>query len=89
MKLDGFVGPGHVSMVIGLEPYDFIAEDYGKPVVIAGFEPLDLLQSVLMVLEQIRDKRAEVENQYSRIVPDKETQLRWLHVRMSRKTGTV
>ena len=70
MKLDGFVGPGHVSMVIGLEPYDFIAKDYGKPVVIAGFEPLDLLQSVLMVLKQIRDKRAEVENQYSRIVPD-------------------
>ena len=70
MILDGFVGPGHVSMVIGIEPYQFIARDYGKPIVVAGFEPLDLLQSVLMVLEQIRDGRAEVENQYSRIVPD-------------------
>ncbi len=70
MKLDGFVGPGHVSMVIGIEPYQFIARDYGKPIVVAGFEPLDLLQSVLMVLEQIRDGRAIVENQYSRVVPD-------------------
>ena len=69
MVLDGFVGPGHVSMVIGTEPYDFIAEDYGKPLVVAGFEPLDLLQSVLMVLEQIRDGRAEIENQYARVVP--------------------
>lgn len=70
MLLDGFVGPGHVSMVIGIHPYDFIARDYGKPIVVAGFEPLDLLQSVLMVLEQIRDGRAEVENQYSRVVPE-------------------
>ncbi|WP_298495137.1 hydrogenase formation protein HypD [uncultured Maritimibacter sp.] len=70
MVLDGFVGPGHVSMVIGIHPYDFIARDYGKPIVVAGFEPLDLLQSVLMVLIQIRDGRAEVENQYSRIVPE-------------------
>ena len=69
MVLDGFVGPGHVSMVIGTTPYEFIARDYGKPIVVAGFEPLDLLQSVLMVLEQIRDGRAEVENQYSRVVP--------------------
>jgi hydrogenase expression/formation protein HypD len=69
MCLDGFVGPGHVSMVIGLRPYDFIAQDYGKPIVVAGFEPLDLLQSVLMVLRQIRDGRAEVENQYARVVP--------------------
>lgn len=71
MTLDGFIGPGHVSMVIGVEPYEFIARDYGKPIVVAGFEPLDLLQSVLMVLEQIRDGRAEVENQYARIVPEK------------------
>ncbi|KCV81293.1 hydrogenase isoenzymes formation protein HypD [Actibacterium atlanticum] len=70
MVLDGFVGPGHVSMVIGVHPYDFIAEDYGKPLVVAGFEPLDLLQSVLMVLEQIRDGRAEIENQYARVVPE-------------------
>jgi hydrogenase expression/formation protein HypD len=70
MILDGFVGPGHVSMVIGTHPYDFIAQDYGKPIVVAGFEPLDLLQSVLMVLYQIRDGRAKVENQYARVVPE-------------------
>lgn len=70
MVLDGFVGPGHVSMVIGIHPYDFIAQDYGKPIAVAGFEPLDLLQSVLMVLKQIRDGRAEVENQYARVVPE-------------------
>ncbi|SHG78052.1 hydrogenase formation protein HypD [Marivita hallyeonensis] len=70
MVLDGFVGPGHVSMVIGTTPYNFIAEQYGKPIVVAGFEPLDLLQSVLMVLTQIRDGRAEVENQYARVVPE-------------------
>ena len=69
MMLDGFVGPGHVSMVIGTTPYEFIAEDYGKPIVVSGFEPLDLLQSVLMVLQQIREGRAEVENQYARVVP--------------------
>ena len=70
MRLDGFVGPGHVSMVIGLEPYRFIARDYGKPLVVAGFEPLDLLQSVLMVVRQIAEGRAEIENQYARVVPD-------------------
>ncbi|MGB0498124.1 MAG: hydrogenase formation protein HypD [Rubricella sp.] len=70
MVIDGFVGPGHVSMVIGTEPYRFIAEEHGKPLVVAGFEPLDLLQSVLMVLRQIREGRAEIENQYARVVPD-------------------
>lgn len=70
MLLDGFVGPGHVSMVIGVHPYDFIAQDYRKPLVVAGFEPLDLLQSVLMVLRQIREGRAEIENQYARVVPE-------------------
>lgn len=70
MRLDGFIGPGHVSMVIGTHPYDFIARDYGKPLVVAGFEPTDLLQSVLMVLRQIEDGRAVVENQYARVVPE-------------------
>lgn len=70
MKLDGFIGPGHVSMVIGIHPYDFIAEDYGKPLVVAGFEPLDLLQSVFLVLRQIHEGRAEIENQYARVVPE-------------------
>lgn len=69
MRLDGFVGPGHVSMVVGTRPYDFIARDYRKPIVVSGFEPLDLLQSVLMVVTQIAEGRAEVENQYGRIVP--------------------
>ena len=70
MVLDGFIGPGHVSMVIGTHPYDFIARDYHKPIVVAGFEPLDLLQSVLMVLIQIAEGRTEVENQYARVVPE-------------------
>jgi len=70
MRLDGFIGPGHVSMVIGIHPYDFIARDYGKPLVVAGFEPTDLLQSVLMVLRQIAEGRAAVENQYARVVPE-------------------
>jgi hydrogenase expression/formation protein HypD len=69
MRLDGFVGPGHVSMVVGTRPYDFITRDYGKPIVVSGFEPLDLLQSVLMVVTQIAEGRAEVENQYGRVVP--------------------
>lgn len=70
MVLDGFIGPGHVSMVIGIHPYDFIAGDYRKPIVVAGFEPTDLLQSVLMVLTQIAEGRAAVENQYARVVPE-------------------
>lgn len=70
VKIDGFVGPGHVSMVIGIEPYRFIAEKYGRPIVVSGFEPLDLLQSVYMVLKQLSQGRAEVENQYSRVVPN-------------------
>ncbi|MCB1337598.1 MAG: hydrogenase formation protein HypD, partial [Maritimibacter sp.] len=70
MVLDGFIGPGHVSMVIGTHPYDFIARDYGKPIVVAGFEPTDLLQSILMILAQIEEGRAAVENQYARVVPE-------------------
>ncbi len=70
MRLDGFIGPGHVSTVIGCRPYDFIAHHYGRPVVVAGFEPLDLLQAIAMLLRQLRDGRAAVENQYRRAVPD-------------------
>ncbi len=69
LQLDGFLGPGHVSMVIGMAPYAFIARDYRKPLTIAGFEPLDILQSVWMVLKQLAEGRCEVENQYQRIVP--------------------
>jgi hydrogenase expression/formation protein HypD len=69
MKLDGFVGPGHVSTVIGARPYDFVPQVYGKPVVVSGFEPLDVMQAVYMVVKQIVEGRAEVENQYTRAVP--------------------
>lgn len=68
LRLDGFVGPGHVSMVIGMRPYTFIAQQHHKPVVIAGFEPLDIIQSVYMIAKQISEKRSEVENQYTRVV---------------------
>jgi hydrogenase expression/formation protein HypD len=68
LQLDGFLGPGHVSMVIGVEPYDFIARHYRKPIVVAGFEPLDILQSVWMLLKQLDAGRCEVENQYARVV---------------------
>jgi hydrogenase expression/formation protein HypD len=70
LQLDGFLGPGHVSMVIGTAPYEFIARHYRKPVVIAGFEPLDVLLSIQMLLRQIVQGRAEVENQYARVVAD-------------------
>ena len=68
LKLDGFVGPGHVSTVIGTSCYDFVPNEYGKPLVVSGFEPLDILQSVYMIVKQIVEGRAEVENQYSRVV---------------------
>ncbi len=68
LRLDGFIGPGHVSMVIGMRPYTFIARDHHKPVVISGFEPLDIIQSVQMIVKQISEGRAEVENQYTRVV---------------------
>jgi hydrogenase expression/formation protein HypD len=70
LQIDGFLGPGHVSMVIGTRPYRFIAEHYRRPLVIAGFEPLDVLQSVWMLLKQIAEGRCEIENQYNRIVPE-------------------
>ena len=69
MRLDGFIGPGHVSTVIGCRPYEWIARNEGKPIVVSGFEPLDLLQSIVMLLRQMNEGRAEVENQYRRAVP--------------------
>jgi hydrogenase expression/formation protein HypD len=69
MRLDGFIGPGHVSTVIGCRPYEWIARAEGKPVVTSGFEPLDLLQSIVMLLRQLRAGEARVENQYKRVVP--------------------
>ncbi len=69
LRLDGFIGPGHVATVVGVRPFEFIPADYGKPVVVSGFEPLDVLQSVHMLLRQLADGRCEVENQYTRVVP--------------------
>ncbi len=70
LRLDGFLGPGHVSTVVGNRPYRFVPEEYGKPLVTTGFEPLDILQGVAMLLEQLHDGRCEVENQYTRVVRD-------------------
>ena len=67
-QIDGFVGPGHVSSVIGTRPYEFISRDYGKPIVTAGFEPIDLLQAVYMVVKQLVEGRAENEIQYTRAI---------------------
>jgi hydrogenase expression/formation protein HypD len=69
MRLDGFIGPGHVSTVIGCRPYEWIARDEGKPIVVSGFEPVDMLQAIVMLLRQMREGRTEVENQYRRVVP--------------------
>ncbi len=68
VPLDGFIGPAHVSTVIGSRPYEFFAEEYRKPVVIAGFEPLDVMQAILMLVKQVNEGRAEVENEFSRAV---------------------
>jgi len=68
VRLDGFVGPAHVSTVIGTRPYETFARDYGKPVVIAGFEPLDVMQAILMLIRQVNAGRAAVENEFTRAV---------------------
>jgi hydrogenase expression/formation protein HypD len=70
LRLDGFLGPGHVSTVVGIRPYEFVSKRYSKPVVVVGFEPLDILQGVYMIIKQINEGRCEVENQYTRIVRD-------------------
>ena len=66
--IDGFFGPSHVSSVIGSQPYEFFAEEFQRPVVIAGFEPLDVMQSALMLIRQLNEGRHEVENEYTRVV---------------------
>ncbi len=68
VPIDGFLGPSHVSSVIGSRPYEGFARTYRRPVVIAGFEPLDVMQSVLMLVRQLNEGRHQVENQYSRVV---------------------
>ncbi|MEZ0291902.1 MAG: hydrogenase formation protein HypD [Solirubrobacteraceae bacterium] len=79
LRLDGFIGPGHVCTVVGARPLEFIPADYRRPVVISGFEPLDILQSIQMILAQLAGGRCEVENQYKRVVPH-EGNLRALEV---------
>jgi hydrogenase expression/formation protein HypD len=68
LPLDGFVGPAHVSIIIGSAPYEPFATQFKKPVVISGFEPLDVMQSILMLVRQVNTGRAEVENQFTRVV---------------------
>lgn len=68
LSLDGFIGPAHVSAVIGSRPFETFAEKFRRPIVIAGFEPLDVMQSILMLIRQLNDGRAEVENEYTRVV---------------------
>lgn len=68
IQVDGFVGPGHVSTIIGSAPYERFARDHRKPVVVSGFEPLDLMQSILMLVRQLNEGRHEVENEYTRAV---------------------
>ena len=68
LPLDGFIGPAHVSTIIGTRPYEFFAEEYRKPVVIAGFEPLDVMQAILMLIKQVNAGQALVENEFSRAV---------------------
>lgn len=70
VRLDAFIAPGHVSLVTGSRPYGFLPEEYGKQVVVAGFEPLDILQATAMILRQRREGRCEVENQYRRAVTE-------------------
>jgi len=66
--IDGFLGPSHVSSIIGSKPYEPLAAEYRKPIVISGFEPLDVMQSTLMLIRQINEGRFDVENEYTRVV---------------------
>lgn len=68
LNLDGFIAPGHVSAIIGLEPYEVFPKKYRVPTVVAGFEPLDVLFAIYMVLKQIVDAKPSLENEYSRVV---------------------
>jgi hydrogenase expression/formation protein HypD len=70
VQVDGFLGPGHVSMVIGSAPYGFVAAHHHRPLVVTGFEPLDILQGIWMLLEQLAEGRAAIENQYGRVVAE-------------------
>jgi hydrogenase expression/formation protein HypD len=68
VNIDALICPGHVSAIAGTKIYDFLADQYHIPCVVCGFEPMDMLQSIFMIIQQLHDGRAEVENQYSRVV---------------------
>jgi hydrogenase expression/formation protein HypD len=68
VKINGFILPGHVSTIIGTNPYQFIAKEFGQPAVVTGFEPLDILQGIWMLVKQIEENRAAIEIQYRRVV---------------------
>jgi len=68
VQIDGFLGPSHVSSIIGSEPYNYFAEEFQKPVIVTGFEPLDVMQATLMLIRQVNERRFEVENEYTRVV---------------------
>ena len=68
LKLHGFLCPGHVSAIIGTRPYEFISDRYGIPCCVAGFEPLDILEGLYILLVQIAKNKPTVENQYMRVV---------------------
>jgi len=68
IQLEAFIGPGHVSTIIGMKPYEFIAREYGKPVVLSGFEPVDIIKAVYLIVKQKTEGIASVENQYRRAI---------------------
>jgi hydrogenase expression/formation protein HypD len=68
VKIDGLIQPGHVATILGLEPFLYFSKRYNVPQVVAGFEPLDLLVTIYMIAKQRKEGRAEVENEYSRVV---------------------
>jgi hydrogenase expression/formation protein HypD len=68
LHIDGFIAPGHVSAIIGMQPYEIFPRAYRMPTVVAGFEPLDVLFAVSMLLQQIKKKEAKLENEYNRVV---------------------
>ncbi len=68
LQIDGFIAPGHVSAIIGLKPYELFTRVYRMPTVVAGFEPIDVLMSIYMLLKQVSEKEARLENEYSRVV---------------------
>ncbi|MEO0225688.1 MAG: hydrogenase formation protein HypD [candidate division WOR-3 bacterium] len=68
VRIDGLILPGHVSTIIGSRAYEFLAREYGLPCAITGFEPIDILEGIVLLLRQIKDKKPKIEIQYQRVV---------------------